>query len=330
MYHKLTTIILKSGESLELGRVRAPDADWAERVEHLLGHKEPMWLWQNSSLMRHDLGLEAYYYLLHRDGSPLANIMTVEHQGVGYFGHVWTQPEDRRKGAAKLLMSELMEDFKKRGGEALFLSTTFDSPAYHIYAHLGFDSIEKGSGLMAYYAADEATFYHHYYSGKATQIRDIQWSDWAASAALFLGDFPSTVRNLGMGLIARSSAEASFMELLHRQEKDTSTSIAKVLVCEQSGAVAGLATWSWDPLWPNTCLLDFFLHPSHSQETDRLLGALELPRAERYLAYCDAGDNAKQSALTAFGFRSVGTLTRYVAIDHLRTNFADVDIWERL
>ncbi|HAA73566.1 TPA: hypothetical protein DCE37_00380 [Candidatus Latescibacteria bacterium] len=40
---------------------------------------------------------------------------------VGLFGHVFTKPEERRKGAA----NALMEDFRQRGGKALYLGTGY-------------------------------------------------------------------------------------------------------------------------------------------------------------------------------------------------------------
>ena len=99
MYEQLAAITLKDGEQVEVGCVEGPDLEWAERVEALLGHKGPLRLWQNAEVVRRELGIEGRFYLLHRQGEPLANIMTVAHKGVGYLGHVWTRPEDRRKGA---------------------------------------------------------------------------------------------------------------------------------------------------------------------------------------------------------------------------------------
>jgi hypothetical protein len=112
-------------------------------------HKGPLRNWQNTAVLRRGLGMDVVFYVLHRDGIPLANMMTVEHRGVGHFGHVWTQPEDRRKGAASLIMDAQMADFKRRGGQALFLGTGYNSAPYHIYAARGFVGLEAESGYMA-------------------------------------------------------------------------------------------------------------------------------------------------------------------------------------
>ena len=83
MYEKLDEVHLKSGEAVEMGVVLGPDPDWADRVESLLAHKGDYWRWGNEMVLRTHTGIEGYYYILHRDGVPFANTMTVEYQGVG-------------------------------------------------------------------------------------------------------------------------------------------------------------------------------------------------------------------------------------------------------
>lgn len=332
MYHPLTKVTLRDGESVELGRVRGPDLQWAGRIETLLAHKEPLYKWQNSSLVREDLNLDADFYLLHRDGDPLANVMTVQHRHAGFLGHVWTRPEDRRKGAAAHLIETVMRDTRARGGQALFLSTEFGGAACHLYADHGFRSIEEGSGHMAWFAEDEHAFYQRYFGPEETELREIRWCDWPASAALFLGGFPVTVRSLGMQLLGRISTEGPFLDWFWREQqlgKQGHPPRGKVLACPGTGAVAGLAHWSWDPQWPATCLLDFFCHPAHGSATHRLLDGIALPPADRCIACCDADDRDKAAILAERDFRRTAVLPRRVAKDHGRGRFIDVEIWER-
>ena len=158
MYHQLNLITLKSGEVVQAGVVQGPDLDWAERVETLLSHKGPSWRWGNEQVLRTQTGLDVFFYLLHRDGDPFANIMTIEYRGVGLLGHVYTRPEDRRQGAAMQLMACLMEHFRQRGGQALFLGTGYDTPPYHIYRVNGFAGVEPESGYMDYYSTSQDEF----------------------------------------------------------------------------------------------------------------------------------------------------------------------------
>ncbi|MBI2504790.1 MAG: GNAT family N-acetyltransferase, partial [Candidatus Latescibacteria bacterium] len=197
MYTSLGSVSLKRGEAVEVGVVRGPDLEWAERVEGLLGHKGPIWQRQNAAAVCRecrDLGIEANFYLLHRDGKPLANIATFTHRGVGHFGHVWTVPEDRRQGAASQLMGVQMAHFRQEGGRALFLGTGYDSAPYHIYASHGFVGLEPKSGQMEYYSQTRAEFEEEYFAKGAVQVEEVQWRHWPASAALFLGEFPGAVR----------------------------------------------------------------------------------------------------------------------------------------
>ena len=100
MYERLDMVRLKSGEEVELGVVIGPDLDWADRIdEDLLGHKGPTWRWGNRLVLTEAMDLEAYFYILHRDGVPFASVMNIEYQGIGILGHVFTKPEDRRQSA---------------------------------------------------------------------------------------------------------------------------------------------------------------------------------------------------------------------------------------
>ena len=171
MYQKLGVVKLKSGEAVEAGIVRGPDPSWAQRLVKLLWHKGDPWNWQNAQVLERDLGLDACFYVLHRDGEPFANLMTIELNGVGLFGHVWTQPADRQQGASSGLMRLQMQDFVVRGGQALFLGAGYGSVAYNMYASFGFVGIEAESGYMAYYTKPQAEFEANYFAPGPVEIQ---------------------------------------------------------------------------------------------------------------------------------------------------------------
>ena len=207
MYQPLDRITLKSGEVVQAGVVQGRDLDWAERVETLLGHKGPSWRWGNEQVLRTETGLDVFFYLLHRDGAPFANIMTIEYRGVGLLGHVYTRPEDRRQGAAMQLMACLMEHFRQRGGQALFLGTGYDTPPYHIYRVNGFAGVEPESGYMDYYSTSQEEFERAYFAPGSTAIEPVGWLHWPVSIPLFLGAFLGVVRGAGLGVCGRRSTE---------------------------------------------------------------------------------------------------------------------------
>ena len=331
MYQHLDRITLKSGEIVQVGVVQGPDLDWAERVETLLSHKGPSWRWGNEQVLRTQTGLDVFFYLLHRDGDPFANIMTIEYHGVGLLGHVYTRPEDRRQGAAMQLIACLMEHFRQRGGQALFLGTGYDTPPYHIYRANGFAGVEPESGYMDYYSTSQDEFERAYFAPGSTAIEPVGWLHWPISIPLFLGAFPGVVRGAGLGVWGRRSTEGPLLPLLQDcLERDASDlqPRALALVQQETRAVVGWAMWSDHPLWPDACLVDLYCHPAFWDEGAALLQALKIPESHTYLAYCDAGLQPKAAALTAAGFRCSATLNQRVAADRVQTGWVDVEVWE--
>jgi hypothetical protein len=332
MYQPLGAVKLKNGEVVEAGVVRGPDLSWSARLQKLLWHKGEPWNWQNAQVLERDLGLDVQFYILHRHGGPFSNIMTVERTGVGLFGHVWTQPADRRQGATTQLMRLQMQDFVARGGQALFLSTDYGSSAYHIYASYGFASMEAGSGYMAYYATSQAEFEHSYFAPGPVEVQPLAWSHWPAAAPLFLGNDPGLVRCAPLHLFGRASCEEVFLPaLLDAQQRQVQGEAPAVLALTQrtTTAVVGLAAWAWHPLWPDVCLVDCYCHPHHWAQAGELLAALQLPRAERTLAYVDSDHTAKARLLTEAGFRPLATLPNWLAVNSAKAEWVDVMVMDK-
>ena len=331
MYRAIEEVTLKDGSKVEAGVVVGPDLDWADRVEELLGHKGEIWRWGNERVLRNDLGVDVFYYILHRDGQPFANMMNIEYRGVGLFGHVYTKPEDRQNGAASALMPLLMEDFRQRGGKALVLGTGYDSHPYHLYAKNGFVGLEPTSGTMAYYTGSEADFYDEYFKGE-TQIEALAWRHWPASIPVFAGDYDVVVRAMTMRATGRYSTEGPMIPLLKDGERRPGMGLGTgtaVLEIPETGAVAGLATYGLNPLWRGTWTVDLYCHPDHWDRGEELLNTLEIQPAERLLAYCDAGFEPKEQILRCLGFEPLATYKDRVAADHARTRPVDVTEWEK-
>ncbi|MBT3342473.1 MAG: GNAT family N-acetyltransferase [Gemmatimonadetes bacterium] len=338
MYESLAEVTLKDGERVEAGVVVCPDAEWAERIEALLGHKGDVWRWQNRCCARDELGIDARYYLLHRDGVPFANMLTATFRGVGHFGHVFTTPEDRRKGAARQLMGLLIDEFRRRQGRALYLGTGFDSPPYHIYGSHGFVGLEPGSGQMDYYVDGSAeAFQADYLAAGTTRIAAPAWRHWPASAALFTSAGPEIVRCPGLGLLARASTEGPFLDVLRRQESRGASGTSDLVVAErvETGAVVALASCRSHPLWPGRQLLDLFgwsgLGVTNSEATaDMSACLLELDDqlGDGCVSYSDGGE-AREAALAGAGFQAGPQLPGWMASDRSGTLLKDVTIWVR-
>lgn len=335
MYAALGTVTLRSGEVVEAGVVQGPDPEWAGRLEQLLWHKGDPWNWQNAQFLERPLPIESYFYVLHRNGAPLANIMTAEYQGIGHFGHVFTLPADRQQGASSQLMGLQMADFRRRGGRALYLGTGYGSVAYKMYASFGFTSIEPESGYMAYYGENAAALLAALFppaTPAALTVAPLSWPDWMMSAPLFFSDFKGSIRCAPRGLVGRHSPEGPLLDALLDEEKRVARGAGPqtvVLRHPTTAAVVGLAAWNWDSLWPDTCLVDVYCHPDYWGYGAQLLGALALPAADRVITYVDASDRAKVDLLMESNFHPVATLPNFVARDEAKSVLRDVTVMQR-
>ena len=324
---------LKSGEEIELGVVIGPDLDWADRIdEDLLGHKGPTWRWGNRLVLTEAMDLEAYFYILHRDGVPFASVMNIEYQGIGILGHVFTKPEDRRQSACSRIFEQLMPHFRDRGGRALILGTGYDSPPYHIYQSFGFEGIEPKSGTMAYYSDSEDAFEATYFAEGPVAIERLSTSHYPVAPVLFVGDRPEVVRPTTMRLFGRSSSEGPLVSLLRDElERITEDKPVRTAVLKQQGteAVVGLATYDRDAVWPGTCMVDVYCHPNFWGQAGNLLARIDLPKMHRYVVYCDVGFEEKEQVLAEAGYQRIATLGEWVPVGRAVSRFVDVGVWEK-
>ncbi len=315
-----------------MGVVTGPDQEWAERIEALLAHKGEIWSWQNRTVLREQTGICACFYILHRRGVPFANILTAELGRVGILGHVYTRPEDRRKGAASSLMPRQMAHFREGGGKALFLGTGYDSPAYHIYRSNGFEGIDSGSGLMSTYVVPRADFETEYFAGGPTAIETLGWTHWPASMALFLSDLPGTIRCMPLKVFGRESVEGTLLRPI-QQERDLreqgATPRAVALCHQESTGVVGLAALGSHPLWPGRHLVDVYCHPRFWGRAGEMLQAILPDGRVRCLAYSDSDCPEKGEALKLAGFGSTATHSGRVESHTIPSERLDVHVWER-
>jgi hypothetical protein len=329
MLEATSFITLSTGEQPELAVITCPDLAWAERVEKLLAHKGEPWNWQNSQFLREDVGFETRFYLLHRNGVPFANVLLSEGNSLGIVNHVWTVPEDRQKGASKTLMRIVMEDFQKRNGQALFLQAGYGEVAYHMYQKFGFESIEPEGGYMHWYANSEEAFLNNFFAGGQTKVTPLAWRHWLTVQPLLQGDDECITRVLVLKHIGRRTTEGLFLTLLRDEFANrTRSEKPRAYVLElSSDAVVGFVMWSWHPLWPGTCLVDVYCHVKYWDKAQELLGGLELPRADRYLAYADC--KAKKKALLENSFEETAVLKNRATMTWAKTSFIDVSVFER-
>ncbi len=306
MYNKLGETVLKTNERMEVGVVTAPDEPHAEEVKQFLGHKGGNWEWHIERCVIESLdALETRFYVGKVDGSIITNIMTVEHQGIGILGHVFTMPDQRRKGACKGVMAYQMEDFRQRKGYALYLGTGYNSHPYYIYHSFGFESVFPESGFMKYYV--DTDFEERYFAPAPTQTKPVEWHDWPKVTALsgIVGGEP--LRSLIWNVYGPTNMEGGFLNFKHDLETENLYEDAKLLITSD-GAIVGWATVSRDTRWrPATAVLDLFFHPNFTDEVPTLLTSVASPDT-KVQCYVDSSAEQKAAILETAGFTCEGQL----------------------
>lgn len=327
MITHLDPVVLKTGEIVEAAVVQAPEPAWASSIAGLLAHKGDPWNWQNSAVLERELGIDAFFYVLHRKSKPFANIMTVERDGIGIFGHVWTEPSERQKGASSLLMGLQMADFRQRHGRALYLNTG-NPIARGLYERFGFRRIEADSSLMSYTNKDIEAWEEDYFAGGG-KIVPLAWRHWPAACPLLVGDGPGTVRIASIGILGRATPEEGFLPLLRNREADPNGTPNMMIYELSTGAVAGLAAWGFHPIWPSTLIVDLYCHEKYWPHGGEILHELELPPSRQLIAYSDPTVPAKNKILLDAGFSQMACYPNWLVAHNDSKSTADLLAFRR-
>ena len=301
MYEKFADVELRTGQSMEVGVVLAPDLEYAEEVKKFLGHKPETYRWHIDCCVREVLDLlETRFYIGKVDGEIISNIMITEYDGIGTLGHVFTLPNQRRKGACKAIMGYQMDDFRHRGGKALYLGTGYDSHPYHIYKSFGFDSVYDGSGFMSYFATED--FDVNYFVDLDVHVKDnIEWHDWAKITALTGITNGDQIRSVALGIYGPSNFEGGFLSFKQELETGVDYHAAKLLQ-NASGAVVAMATVKQNE---DIMLLDIFAHPLFWTQLGALLDSLGIS-SSKVQCYAETKSKEKIKLLHEFGFHCEG------------------------
>lgn len=304
MYEKLGESVLKTGERMEVGVISVPDAPHADEIKKFLGHKPGNYKWHIERCVNESLDdLETLFYVGKIDGNVITNIMTVAHEGVGILGHVFTLPDQRRKGACKGTMVYQMEHFRQRDGRALYLGTGYNSPPYHIYHSFGFESVIPESGFMEYHV--QQNFSEDYFATTTAHPKSVEWHDWSKLSALSGIVGSDTLRSLAWNIYGPTNLEGPFLTFKNQLETEDIYDDAKLLMAK-NGAIVGWATVCRDSRWRDRiALLDLFFHPNFTESVPDLLSAVEFPDL-KVQCYVDSTSENKIGVLEAAGFSFEG------------------------
>ncbi len=310
----LSQAVLKDGTKVEVRLVMPPEAGWADRMDGFLRHKGMPWQmhWLKAFAGECD-ELQTRFYLLVIGGEPISSIMTAETAGTGIFGHVFTKPQWREKGAASILMRAVCEDFASRDGIALYLGTGYDSMPWRLYAKYGFEGIAPPLGLMKWVRQPERLA--GLFAPERLCARLMRWGDWPLVQCLFVEPSGEVVRNFGLRRFGVADMEGAFLGLQERMRKG-GVAPKVAVVGNAGGMVVGLGTAC--PLEASVTdyvLVDIFAHRGAPEALPLLLEALALPAGAPLLAVVDGSSSARRRALTAAGFAAAGSLPGALKVD---------------
>ena len=307
MYTPVATRTLHT-DSLEIGIVQAPDDDYAPLVRPILAHKSRNEQWHLDEVFAGRTGpLETRFYLGRLNDRAVCNIMVSEHGGIGIVSHVYTVPEHRRKGIARLVMTEQMADFRDRSGRYLTLVTEFGAHPYRLYQGFGFRSVRRGAGHMKFMTA--ARLESKMYEAGEARVIPGDWKSWPSINVLCAqADLPA-LRNVAFGHLGPRMFEYAYLDLMKSLREDPIHQI-RLLVTDASD-VTGYATLVPDTRWRgDTCLLDLFVHPAFTACRGPLLDSISLPAGRKVQCHVESGDSMKGAALRDAGFVLEATLRK--------------------
>jgi len=303
MREELTEARLKTGETLKVMVVEAPDDEHAGTVLNLLSHKGELRQWQfEEDFAGRAEGLRSRYYLGFLEGRAVANISVWESGAAGNLGHVHTLEAHRRKGICKAVMGAQMEDFRARNGQVMVLGTGYDSAPYHIYHSFGFRSMVPGSGAMIYLR--DPAFYEMYFAPGPVECGDAAWRDLASVCALMALPGGDWLRSRGVGKFGPNCYEAAYIQDIRgAYQGERQVRVARLA----AGAAVAYAVLRPGGDWGGQVgMLDLFVHPGYVSCLDELLGGLDWPPGPVH-CYLDA-DSPARDELPGVGFGEVARL----------------------
>lgn len=204
---------LKTGEPLRLLAIEPPAGPWTAPLRRLLGHKAPARQEEIAEELAGTLdGLGAVFYAGVVGGEPVTVARVAGAHGAGIWGHVYTEPAWRGRGAARLLHEAALPDLGRRGYRVLTLGTNPRGVARPLYASVGFRPLAPGSGAMVRGPLEEAPC-------GVPSVGAVRWGDWgwiSAAACVALGEGEPLPRSRVLGVARPGFVGNAFVEALLR------------------------------------------------------------------------------------------------------------------
>lgn len=230
---------------------------------------------------------------------------------IGGFGEVATAPAFRRQGTAAQLCALARDEFRSRGGTAVFLGTG-NPDAARIYHRLGFRKLASTNVMAKVMEADspESFLESHFAAGATVEIRAGSVRARCHVIPLLVCPHDCMVLDANAGLLStRYAVQSSCMGLFPRYERVAAQDGGTWFEAwTGDGRLVGLATARH--IEEGVHLIDAFTHGRYAAAWGELTtAALEWSAArgaDRCLVDVCVEDEDKRTCFERLGFRTVG------------------------
>lgn len=232
---------------------------------------------------------------------------------LGGLGEVATTPDARRTGIGTALTRQALDDFKERGGQALFLGTV-NPAAARIYHRLGWRKL-AGANLMLNVLSGESPeeFFVDYFRGihgEPVSVRKPSPADRAPIIPLLVAPHDWQVLDFNTGMMSTRYAVQDSCLGLYRRYAAVANDGRGTWFCAGTdiGHVIGLSTARLDG--KGGCRVDGFTHKSHLRSWEALIQPAVRWGTENGAAhvYADVSveDDEKRPMFESVGFKDSG------------------------
>ena len=231
--------------------------------------------------------------------------------GLGGYGEVATDPALRRSGIASALCAQSVEDFRDRGGEALFLGTA-NPGAARIYHRLGWRKLAGANVMLNITSGDSPEVFLVDYFGSLgpAEVRPASPEIRIPIIPLLVMPHDWQVLDSNAAMFSTRYATQNSCMGLYRRYGDVAADGrgAWFAAVADDGKVAGISTARMDD--SGGCRVDGFAHKSRMDAWADLLNAAirwaETAGASAVTASVSVEDEEKRALFEGLGFLGMG------------------------
>ncbi len=315
---------------MEILRLDAPVHD--KRVLSLLWHKGSPWLGDVKNRLDGQYADSRDHFFVACNGDQLAahvwyNVSATDPR-LGVLGHVYTRPEDRRRGLASRLLRAAMDHFVECGGKVMQLNTS-NADTLPLYQKLGYATLFADAALHAMdwhlrWPAESSELIEPWFAPGAGTVRPLGPKDLPQYCLLYNAEYGTHLKNFVDGVGTGVESEFAFIGLIEKIAQRQAT----CFVLENDQTIVGIASLAGSGATHQSHIgtLDVYVHPNYRPRAGELLQTALDCRQQLGLqtVYALAVDQHKRQLFTDLRFQRTATLDNHYRI---RDQYEDCELY---